>query len=323
MKKIVSIILCALFASSLVFAVSAAGDEPVITLQPQNYNIPVGSTVVYRVEAQGENLTATWYIEFMGQTCEITQGMASEQWRAYVGEDSGPTRDGNNFYCNLTKVQPELAGARVWCVIEDGHYDVASAKAYVMVDENAGYFPNVIVPAGATVGQNGYLELKCDATSADGSYLSYVWYETPSGELMDMTAVNRGEETDPVLICDTSELGTRYYICMVETASYGRTYSSAIPVEVVAGEPIVTENTETETAEAPDTEDTAKAPESKGENDETGEPGDDVSAPPEVGVTTTGEAGSSLPLWAVIALAACAAVIASLVTILIYKSKKK
>ncbi|MBR6915397.1 MAG: hypothetical protein IKN36_03465, partial [Clostridia bacterium] len=195
------------------------------------------------------------------------------------------------------------------------------AKAYVMVDENAGYFPNVIVPAGATVGQNGYLELKCDATSADGSYLSYVWYETPSGELMDMTAVNRGEETDPVLICDTSELGTRYYICMVETASYGRTYSSAIPVEVVEGEPIVTENTGTETANAADTGDT-DAPESKEEDVGTGK-SDDVSAPPEVGVTTTGAAGSSLPLWAVIALAACAAVIASLVTILIYKSKKK
>ena len=322
MKKIVSIILCALFASSLVFAVSAAGDEPVITLQPQNYDFAPGTTAVYAVEAEGENLTANWYIEFRGETFDMMPEMGSEQWRAYVGEGSGASCKGNVFYYTFTKIEEPLAGARVWCEIEDGHYLVKSAKAYVMVD-GAAEPPEIRVPAHVKAYINEEVTVTCELTSPEGTGVSYLWYETPTGELMDMRAIDRGAEDGASFKPDTSEPGTRYYICMVETSDGGRSYSSAIPVEVVEGEPVVTENTETQTAEAPDTEDTAKAPESKGENDETGESGDDISAPTEVGVTTTGEAGSSLPLWAVIALAACAAVIASLVTILIYKSKKK
>ena len=235
MKKLFSVLVVAMLVAAAILPVFAAGDPPVITLQPQHYTIPVGSTVIYRVEAEGQNLSATWYIEFMGQTCEITQGMASEQWRAYVGEDSGPTRDGNNFYCNLTKVQPELSGAKVWCVVEDGHYDVASAKAYVMVDENAGYFPNVIVPAHISTYQNAYVSIICDAKSADGSALSYTWYETSTGLLENIIAMDRGGETESYLICDTSSVGTRYYVCKVETASLGTTYSSAVEVEVMEG----------------------------------------------------------------------------------------
>ena len=321
MKKLICVLFVMMIALSFAVTAAAAGPEPEITLQPQNYNIPVGSTVVYRVEAQGENLTATWYIEFMGQTCEITQGMASEQWRAYVGEESGPTRDGNNFYCNLTKVQPELAGARVWCEIEDGHYLVKSAKAYVMVDGTAAP-PEIRVPAFVKAYQNEDVTVTCELGAPEGTGVTYLWYETPTGELMDMRAVDRGAEVGASFKPDTSEIGTKYYICMVETPDGGRAYSSAIKVEVVEGEPVVTENADTET-EAPDTEDTAEAPESKGEIADTDKPGEVISAPTEVGVTTTGAAGSSLPLWAVIALAACAAVIASLVTILIYKSKKK
>ena len=75
------------------------------------------------------------------------------------------------------------------------------------------------------------------AKSVDDSQLSFLWYETDTGKLEDIRAVNRGTETADYLLCDTSEVGTRNYICMVESANGGMTYSSVVSVTVVEKQP--------------------------------------------------------------------------------------
>lgn len=73
--------------------------------------------------------------------------------------------------------------------------------------------------------------------SADNAQLSFLWYETDTGRLEDIRAVNRETETADYLLCDTSEVGTRNYICMVESANGGMTYSSVVSVTVVEKQP--------------------------------------------------------------------------------------
>ena len=235
MKKLFSVMIAALLVLALSSFVFAADPEPVITLQPQNYTIPSGTTAVYRVEAEGTNLMATWYIEFMGETFDMTPEMGSEQWRAYVGEGTGATRDDENkniFYLNLVNVKSELSGAKIWCEIEDGHYLVRTDPVYVTVVDGAAPYPYVRVPSYVRASLGAYTTIECVASPSDSSALSYVWYETPDGSLPGITAIDRGAETNSTLVVDTSAVGVRYYVCMVSTAKGGVTYSSSVKVEV-------------------------------------------------------------------------------------------
>ena len=80
------------------------------------------------------------------------------------------------------------------------------------------------------------MKLFCEAeVSGDDSVSSYAWFETPTGQLKDIVAIGSyGDqpEEDPVLVCDTSTPGTRYYVCYVMTKLGGVAYSSVIPVTV-------------------------------------------------------------------------------------------
>lgn len=100
------------------------------------------------------------------------------------------------------------------------------------------------MPAAVTAKQHEAVSIVCRASAPDGdSVQSYLWYETPTGKLQDIVAIGSwggGQEEDqPVLVCSTDTPGTRYYVCMVETALGGRTYSSVIPVTVVKAESTV------------------------------------------------------------------------------------
>ena len=64
--------------------------------------------------------------------------------------------------------------------------------------------PTVNVPKGMDVLKGENLDLYCHATSNDGSSLSYLWYETPTGAMQDIVAINRGTETGDTLRVDTS-----------------------------------------------------------------------------------------------------------------------
>ena len=108
---------------------------------------------------------------------------------------------------------------------------------------NYGSPPEILsVPASVTVKRGEEAEIRCVAKSSDGSQLNFLWYETGTGKFEDMQAIDRGAETGDYMFCDTSTIGTRYYVCGITTSGGGMAYSSMVEVNVVA---------ETTTAAAP------------------------------------------------------------------------
>lgn len=259
MRKLICIILSTILILALSGLAVAASDAPEITLQPQSAAFPEYSVASYTVKASGSNLTATWYLEWQGATYNLSDSTNSiEPWEGFAGETYGGVQeDANTFVYFFGGVGQELSGAQIWCVIEDGHYDVASQKARVTIGGSA--MPPVIeqIPAQLTVEQGGDGELRCIALAPGDTQLSFLWYETDTGRMEDMRAVNRGEETSDFLICDTSQVGTRYYLCMVQTTDGGTTYSSVVPVTVTEKETVPEAPTEPATEPAPTAEPTA------------------------------------------------------------------
>ena len=258
MRKGICLLLVLLMSCLLVLPAMAAPEGPEITLQPQSPNYPNYSVAIYTVKAEGTNLTATWYIEWQGKTYTISNiGGAMQDWEAYAGESYGARKlDNNTFAFIFEGIERDLDGAYIWCVIEDGHYDVRSQKARICVG-NAFDPPEIVsIPAQLTVEQGAEAELRCVAKSPDGSQLSFLWYETDSGRLEDIRAVNRGTETGDFMFCDTSVVGVRNYICMVETSDGGQAYSSVVPVTVTEKAAVPQAPAETQPETAPATEPT-------------------------------------------------------------------
>ena len=258
MQKTIVIFLCVLLLAGLSVNVWAATEEPVITMQPQSPNFPNYSVAIYTVKAEGTNLIATWYMEWLGKTYTISNiGGTMQDWEPYAGEAYGAKKlDDNTFAFIFEGIEYDLDGAYIWCVIEDGHYDVTSQKVRISVGNSITPPEIVSIPAPLTVAQGEEAELRCVAKSPDGSQLSFLWYETDTGRMEDMRAVNRGTETSDFLFCDTSSLGTRNYICMVETSGGGVAYSSLVPVTVTEKTAVPHESTETQAATSPTTEPT-------------------------------------------------------------------
>jgi len=210
----------------------AAPEGPRIILQPQNYHYPEYSTAVYTVKAEGTNLRATWYLEFEGKTYNIsdmTNGF--EPWEAYAGESYGPQApDGNTFICFFGGIGEELDGSAIWCVIEDGHNDVTSARAIITV-RGTQMPPEILeMPTVLSAEQGTEAQIRCVARSGGESQLTFQWYETDTGELRDIQALE-GEDAD-YLFCDTDTVGTRYYVCAVRNTLGGAVYSSVVAVTV-------------------------------------------------------------------------------------------
>ena len=137
MKKILSIALCCLLLCALAASVMAASDGPVITLQPQSPTYTQYDVALYIVKAEGTNLTATWYLDWLGETYNIsdTSG-AMQDWEPYAGETYGPQQpDANTFTYTFGGIEYDLDGAYIWCVIEDGHNTVTSQKVRVSVKD--------------------------------------------------------------------------------------------------------------------------------------------------------------------------------------------
>lgn len=253
MKKGLCLLLACLLICSLAVCAMAAQEGPVITMQPQSPNIPHYGVAIYTVKATGSNLSATWYMEWQGKTYTISElGGAMQPWEAYAGEAYGPRKlDDNTFAFIFEGIERDLDGARIWCVIEDGHYDVTSRKAYVMVG-NSFTAPEILdIPSDVTVEQGAEAEIRCVAKAPEGTQLSFVWYETDTGRFEDMRAVNRGEETTDYLLCDTSVVGTRNYLCKVESSEGGLIYSSIVQVTVIEKSQVV-EAPEIQTKQLPE-----------------------------------------------------------------------
>lgn len=234
MRKLICLLLCLVLILTCASVVFADANEPEITLQPQSPNYPNYSYATYTVKAEGKNLSATWYLKWEGKTYNLSDtSNGMEPWEVYAGESYGPTQEGKNtFTYFFSGIEEDLNGATIWCVIEDGHDDVTSQKAYVSIGNS--YDPPVIlsIPAKLTVKKGEDAEIRCVAQSPGDTLLEFVWYETASGKLEDIQAIDRGTETSDFLFCDTSKTGTRYYVCMVQTSEGGMAYSSVVEVEV-------------------------------------------------------------------------------------------
>ena len=235
MKKLFCIILCVFMLCLSAAPVLAAPEEPVITMQPQSPNYPEYSVAYYTIKVSGTNLSATWYLDWQGETYNVsdyTNGF--EPWEAYAGENYGPVQeDANTFSCFFAGIEQPLDGATLWCVIEDGHYSLTSQKAYITIG-NPATPPEILdIPAQITVEQGETAEIRCVARSNDETQLEYIWYETSTGELRDIRAIDRGTEMGDYIFCDTSAVGTRYYVCAVNTSAGGMCYSSVVPVNVI------------------------------------------------------------------------------------------
>ena len=234
MKKALCTLLVILMFGLLAIPAMAAQEAPEITMQPQSPNYPEYSVAIYTVKVNGSNLSATWFIEYQGNIYNASQiGGVMQPWESFAGEAYGARQlDANTFAFIFEGIEYDLDGAYIWCVIEDGHYDVTSQKVRISVG-NPNSPPEILsIPSQVTVEQGEYAEIRCITKSPDGSQLSFLWYESDTGRMEDIRAVNRGTETTDYLICDTSYTGTRNYICFINTTNGGFANSSFVTVTV-------------------------------------------------------------------------------------------
>ena len=323
MKRLMKRSICLLTIAALIcslFCINAfaATDEPIITLDPQRPTYPDQSVAIYTVKAEGKNLQAFWYMSWEGSVYDLSKAGGSEQqpWEAYAGEAYGPRKlDDNTFIYIFEGIGSELNGAQLWCTVEDGHYSVTSKQTEIFVGGEK--MPPEITefPTELSVEQGDLAEIRCVAKSVDGSQLSFTWYETDSGNIQDIRAVNRGTETNDTLVLDTETTSSRSYICKVESANGGVTYSSTVRVLVAAKTPLTGDpsSSEVSSEETPsDTTDTIGADKEDPEESTSSEG---------TGSDNGGYSEGGFPWWGILLIAVAAAGAGFGVTFFIIKKK--
>ena len=189
MKRL-TIILCLILILPVLVLPAYANEAPIITQQPQNCIFPENSVATWSVEATGTDLSYTWYIRYHGiDYCTLTSFNEGHPWQEGVlGSGYGWNQTGNVFYIN--GIGSALDGAVIFCIVTSGandftvsHFATISVSGQVMP-------PTLVVPASVTIEQDKILKLYCDATAAEGDeVISYLWYETTTGELKDIVAI--------------------------------------------------------------------------------------------------------------------------------------
>ena len=217
MKKFTALLMITLLAAAMLVPVSAA-EKPVITLQPQNSVYPEFASALWSVGAKGENLSYNWYIVYNGTAYRTADAFAENHpWlNGVTGSGYGSNEAGDSFF--VEGIGSALDGALIYCVVSNEAGSVTSESAYISVNGKKSP-PQLKVPASVTVEQETVVKLLCEAEADEGdSVSSYAWFETPTGQLKDIVAMGSSggqPEEDPVLVCDTSTPGTRYYVCYV------------------------------------------------------------------------------------------------------------
>lgn len=239
-RKILSAAICALIIV-LLFQLTALAQTPItITHQPQNSSFPENASAYWSVEADGEDLIYDWFIVYNGVAYNTKKSFSENHpWQeGVIGDGYGSNDEGNLFFIN--GIGTALNGAEIYCVVSDGTYSVTSSAAHISVGASASP-PEIVVPASVEIEKDKILKLSCKATAPNNDRIvSYLWYETTTGELKDIVAIGAKEgyqESNSILVCDTTQLGTRYYVCAVKTAKGGIAYSSVIPVTVKKAQP--------------------------------------------------------------------------------------
>lgn len=235
MKKLICIMMTIFLLCMMVVPVGAAW-EPVITVQPQNAQFPAYTTAIYSVTAEGDDLECNWYLVFEGKTYDLSEADTTQPWEAYAGTTYGPSSKGNTFSYYFSQISPELDGAEIYAEISDGHSEpLRSDSAIISVADGAAP-PVTSVPAAVEAALDEKLELECSVNTKPGEKYEFLWYETETGNFEDKEVYRDRtgfKYESAALSVDTSETGTRYYVCRVTTRSGGCAYTSVIPVTVV------------------------------------------------------------------------------------------
>ena len=255
MKRLIAILLLFMLVIGMLPLSALAANDAYILAQPQNYVYNEGAVAIYSVTVAGENLKCTWYLEYQGETYDLSNISMDDPWLSYVVGDCGSAEEQDNlgfapshttFSYFFNGCEAGLNGAYIYAQIHNGQYSIQSDKAMIQLSAGAKSPPQVSVPAAVDVCKGDKVELTCSATAIYGGRLSYTWYETPDGDLTKIQAVNGGEETDATLVCDTNSYGMRYYVCAVEEEGGGFAYSSVIPVMVMESQPTTSDPESTE-----------------------------------------------------------------------------
>ncbi|MBE6953997.1 MAG: hypothetical protein E7452_10655 [Ruminococcaceae bacterium] len=232
-QRICSILLlAAVLAGVFLLPAAAIPGFPTIVLQPQSPHYPEGGEAVYSVEVESYDMSCTWYLDYNGVTYNLSDPNASRPWKEHVSVAFGAREDGNVFSYFFDGIGAGLSGSRIWCEITDGVNTVRSQNAYITVQGSAEPPTILYVPYGITVALNEPLDIPCVAAAPEGHQLTYIWYETTTGELPDIKALEDASMYSDYLTCDTSVTGTRYYVCGVQTDEGAMTYSNVIAVTV-------------------------------------------------------------------------------------------
>ena len=234
MSKPAALLLAAMLVLTSMSLSASASDYPTITLQPQNLIYPEGAVAIYSVEATGSDLVYRWFINFGGTIYEATDAstVMTQPWTAYAGAGWGTSPDGSSFF--FEGILPGLDGAEIYCEVSNSTGFATSRPAIIQVTSGAALPPQIRVPSDIVVFQGNddkVLKIYCEATDPNGGECTYQWYSTSDGTLPHIMAMM--DENYPILVAPTHELGDYFYVCMVETPSGGRGYSSVIKVAVV------------------------------------------------------------------------------------------
>ena len=325
MKRLIAILLLFMLVIGMLPLSALAANDAYILAQPQNYVYNEGAVAIYSVTVAGENLKCTWYLEYQGETYDLSNISMDDPWLSYVVGDCGSAEEQNGqsdttFSYHFNGCEAGLNGAYIYAQIHNGQYSIQSDKAMIQLSAGAKSPPQVSVPAAVDVCKGDKVELICSATAIYGGTLSYTWYETPDGDLTKIQAVNGGEETDATLVCDTNSYGMRYYVCAVEEEGGGFAYSSVIPVMVMESQPTTSDSESTEKPTEPtDTTEPVTEPATESATEATTEPtsGQDAQQPAEDGT----EGGN---MWLYIGIGLGVLAVGMLVAIiLLLKPKKK
>ena len=238
MKKLIIVAIVALLIYGIAFVVLVNTDEFVLTQHPQSPVVAENGIATYTVKGTGGEKIAQWYMHWNGETYKISELTDAKQpWEAYAGTSYGPQQiDNNTFSYVFEGIGSELDGAHIWAVVHCGNYSTKTQVAVIQIEDTAEAPVITEIPLTEEIVLGEEWGITCVAQAPDGnSALSYQWYETSTGKLEDIKPLDLETANTDTLLVENSELGTRYYVCRVETAEGGVTYSSVVRTTVTDG----------------------------------------------------------------------------------------
>ncbi len=252
-KKNIRKILAAVLALFIVFpvlSVPSAADSgmPEIVCAPQNIRWQAGTDASYTCFCWGdeycEYYNYEWFLEYEGKDYSLTYLSFDYPWIGFCNFEDLSKSPVNGPTVTLPGIQKGISGAHIYCVVtnpSDPSLTVTSPKAVIMVGDAWMRQPprEIAVPAGVYCYPGDEVILNCEATHYDplDPEFRYAWYESPDGTLESIRLIEDAHgnsfETSSYKP-DTSHVGTRYYVCMVENPGENAniSYSSVISVEV-------------------------------------------------------------------------------------------